>query len=116
MYKHFIWGVLGSALLGSCIPQKQESKPNVVFFLVDDLGWTDLSVMGSQDLVLKDDDLWISTQQLGLFLFNRIEGKFRNVRQFMASHESNQLRDSRITALLKDGREQLWIGTYKGLF
>ncbi|MBI9062679.1 MAG: sulfatase [Marinilabiliaceae bacterium] len=48
MFKLFSAGVLASVLLGACSTQKQESKPNVVFILVDDLGWTDLSVMGSR--------------------------------------------------------------------
>lgn len=35
-------------LLGSCGTKQERQKPNVVFILVDDLGWTDLSVMGSE--------------------------------------------------------------------
>lgn len=42
-----IFSILIIALLTSCHASKEEVKPNVVFFLVDDLGWTDLACYGS---------------------------------------------------------------------
>ncbi len=39
--------ILASVMLVSCNPDSEELNPNVVFILVDDLGWTDLGVMGS---------------------------------------------------------------------
>lgn len=36
------------SLLGTALwTQAQNQKPNIVFFLADDLGWTDLGCMGS---------------------------------------------------------------------
>ena len=38
-------GVLASSLLlGGCTPEKKASKPNIIMFLVDDMGWQDTSV------------------------------------------------------------------------
>src|SRR5262245_1573629 len=42
---------LGCALIGATLPaalpaQAQEKKPNIVFFLVDNVGWGDFSVYG----------------------------------------------------------------------
>lgn len=34
-------------LIAGCTNSKEKEKPNVIFFLVDDLGWTDLSCFGS---------------------------------------------------------------------
>jgi len=39
-------GLLASCCLGTVAPAAE--RPNVVFFLIDDLGWTDVSFMGSK--------------------------------------------------------------------
>jgi len=43
------FGILGLVplALGSCSGDKKADKPNVIFFLVDDLGWSDLGCYGS---------------------------------------------------------------------
>jgi arylsulfatase A-like enzyme len=41
-------GWLGAAFSGDVIAATPASKPNVVFFLVDDMGWMDCGVYGSQ--------------------------------------------------------------------
>lgn len=73
-------------------------------------------IQKAHDLVVIQDELWIATQQLGLFLFKRSNGGFKETGHFTASRDSNQLKDNRITTLLKDTNDQLWIGTYKGLY
>jgi len=73
-------------------------------------------IQKAHDLILMEDELWIATQQLGLFLFNRSEDGFKKAGHFTASRDSNQLKDNRVTTLLKDDQDQLWIGTYKGLY
>jgi arylsulfatase A-like enzyme len=35
-------------LSGSCIHSEEQQKPNIVFILMDDLGWTDVGYMGSE--------------------------------------------------------------------
>jgi len=42
-----LFGITPFSLIGGCTGNEAE-KPNVVFFLVDDLGWTDLGCYGSQ--------------------------------------------------------------------
>lgn len=41
-------GIVGLGLHQSCAPEKKETKPNVLFFLVDDMGWMDPSYQGSK--------------------------------------------------------------------
>ena len=49
--KVFAWLVLAAVMAFAAVPtapgQSTESRPNILFFLVDDLGWTDLSGFGS---------------------------------------------------------------------
>jgi len=48
-YRYFsalLLGLIASCLLGTVAPAAE--RPNVVFFLIDDLGWTDVSFMGSK--------------------------------------------------------------------
>lgn len=55
----------------------------------------------------KEDNIWVATEDAGLFLFNPKDGKFR--------HLSESREFSNIQALLLDG-DDLWIGTFsKGI-
>lgn len=40
--------IFGITFKGESIPFKNNSKPNIIFFLVDDLGWSDLGCYGSR--------------------------------------------------------------------
>jgi len=41
-------GIVGLGLHQSCVAETKESKPNVLFFLVDDMGWMDAGYQGSK--------------------------------------------------------------------
>jgi len=41
-------GIVGLGLHQSCVAESKESKPNVLFFLVDDMGWMDAGYQGSK--------------------------------------------------------------------
>jgi len=49
MIQRILFFIALSTLLSTCKSKKvaKENKPNIIFFLVDDLGWTDLSCYGS---------------------------------------------------------------------
>ncbi|WP_321281757.1 sulfatase [Marinifilum fragile] len=48
-YKNILLtGMVGLGLTPSCTPEKKEIKPNVLFFLVDDMGWMDAGYQGSK--------------------------------------------------------------------
>lgn len=48
-YKNILLsGILGLGLHQSCAAETKESKPNVLFFLVDDMGWMDAGYQGSK--------------------------------------------------------------------
>lgn len=42
-----ILGMVSLSIIPSCILIKKDIKPNIVFFLVDDMGWKDIGVNGS---------------------------------------------------------------------
>jgi len=66
-------------------------------------------------LVVKDE-LWVSTQQSGLYLFKQKDSGFTFKKQFIASNAPGQLNVNRITTLLLDDEKNMWVGTYKGLY
>ncbi len=70
----------------------------------------------AHDILLKGNDLWVATQQNGLYYYRNEAGFYQLVRQFMASAEAGKLPVNRITSLLMDSNSRLWVGTYKGLF
>ncbi|MCY1633482.1 sulfatase [Marinifilum sp. D737] len=48
-YKNILLtGMVGLGLTPACTPEKKEIKPNVLFFLVDDMGWMDAGYQGSK--------------------------------------------------------------------
>lgn len=70
----------------------------------------------AHDILIHKDELWVSTQQMGLFLFKKDGSKFKLEKQFLAGVDKGQLSINRITSLLIDNEERMWVGTYKGLF
>lgn len=67
-------------------------------------------------ILFDHDDLWIATQQSGLFHFRKDSTRFNLVKQYIASGEIGHLPVNRITSLLHDKDKSMWVGTYKGLF
>ena len=46
--KHLLLCLIGFATLGRSAPAANPDRPNVIFFLMDDLGWNDLGYTGSK--------------------------------------------------------------------
>lgn len=82
-----------------------------VFFKSPDLA----KINKAHDLIVKNDELWIATQQSGLFLYKWAKGEYVFVKNFISSTAPGQLPENRVTSLLFDNSDHLWLGTYKGL-
>lgn len=67
-------------------------------------------------LFFDNEQLWIATQQNGIFLFKRQSSKYRLIKQFIGGNAKGQLGDSRVTAIQKDLSGEMWFATYKGLY
>ena len=63
----------------------------------------------------RGDDLWIGTQQQGLFLYRLENDTFNLLRRYTASSEGG-IENNRISNLLTDSDGKFWIGTYNGLY
>ena len=60
--------------------------------------------------------LWVATQQNGLYRFRNDAGKYILLDHFYSGDPSNTFEDNRVSSLMTDRDENLWIGTYKGLY
>ena len=75
------------------------------------------------DLVMKavsftetDQSFYIGTQQRGLYLLEKKVGSFGNIRNFKEKYgASGQLQNDRVSYLLKDSKQRIWVATYDGL-
>jgi signal transduction histidine kinase/ligand-binding sensor domain-containing protein/DNA-binding response OmpR family regulator len=63
-----------------------------------------------------DNSLYIGTQQRGLFLVEKKTGSFGSIRNFQEKYGDNgQLQNERVSYLLKDSKQRIWVATYDGL-
>lgn len=68
------------------------------------------------DILMQNNRLWIATQQRGLFLYKKNNNRYKLEHQFIASNSDGDLHNNRISELILDEEENLWIGTYNGLY
>ncbi len=61
-------------------------------------------------------DLWVGTQQNGLYGFYYEDGQYHLKNHFHSGDQTQSFQDNRISSLVTDRMETLWIGTYKGLY
>ncbi|WP_147676715.1 hybrid sensor histidine kinase/response regulator transcription factor [Algibacter pacificus] len=68
-------------------------------------------------LVENDEVIWVGTQQDGLILLDVSNPKKPVIRdQFTNNTEKKALRSNRITSLVRDNHNKLWVGTYNGIY
>lgn len=71
----------------------------------------------AQTFIETDQSLYIGTQQRGLFLLEKKAGSFGNIRNFKEKYgASGQLQNERVSYLLKDSKQRIWVATYDGLY
>ncbi|MBN1480905.1 N-acetylgalactosamine 6-sulfate sulfatase [candidate division KSB1 bacterium] len=58
--RHFLKTAAATTIALTCTKVKNETKPNFLLILVDDLGWGDLSAYGAQDLKTPNIDALVS--------------------------------------------------------
>lgn len=58
--KKAFYFLLGSVILGSCSPLETEPKLNIVFVMVDDLGYADLSSFGNENFSTPNIDSFVA--------------------------------------------------------
>ncbi|MDT8432720.1 MAG: two-component regulator propeller domain-containing protein [Bacteroidales bacterium] len=61
-------------------------------------------------------NLFVATQQNGLYRFREQEGKYQLADHFHNGDIYSSFEDNRVSALMADADDNLWIGTYKGLY
>ena len=63
-----------------------------------------------------DLSFYIGTQQLGLFILEKKAGSFGDIRNFKEKYgASGHLQNDRVSYLLKDSKQRIWVATYDGL-
>jgi len=63
-----------------------------------------------------DQLLYIGTQQNGLFVLEKKAGAFGNISNFKEKYgATGQLQSERVSYLLKDSKQRIWVATYDGL-
>lgn len=74
-----------------------------------------LNIRQAVSFLDSDGMLWFGTLQRGLFLLNK-DNNYTLQKQFSKNNiASGDLKSDRISYLLKDSKERVWIGTYNGL-
>ncbi|TLX78230.1 response regulator [Labilibacter sediminis] len=63
-----------------------------------------------------NNQLWIATQQSGVYLFKKEDNKYRLVKHFTSGPGTSMLQDDRVTFIKKDFKGNMWFATYKGLY
>lgn len=61
-------------------------------------------------------ELWVATQQNGLYVFSFENGQYDLKSHFRSGDQNRSLEDNRVSSLVTDRSGTLWIGTYKGLY
>jgi signal transduction histidine kinase/ligand-binding sensor domain-containing protein/CheY-like chemotaxis protein len=61
-------------------------------------------------------DLWVATQQNGLYRYTKKGEGYELSTRYHSGDQYASFEDNRISALLVDHQQNLWIGTYKGLY
>ncbi len=61
-------------------------------------------------------DIWVATQQNGLYVFHSEDGRYHLRRHFHSDDQNRSFEVNRISSLVTDQMGTLWIGTYKGLY
>lgn len=64
----------------------------------------------------RGNNLWVATQQNGLYWFVKKAEQYHLKRRFYSGDQTNTFQDNRISTLKYDESDNLWIGTYKGLY
>ncbi|MGV8827793.1 MAG: two-component regulator propeller domain-containing protein [Breznakibacter sp.] len=90
---------------------RYKMKRAAVFFDSPDLQ----GIEKVQDLFFDHSDLWIGTQQKGLFLFRREGLVYREHKNYNSQNRQCFLPENRVTSVLKN-KNDLWVATYQGLF
>jgi signal transduction histidine kinase/ligand-binding sensor domain-containing protein/DNA-binding response OmpR family regulator len=75
------------------------------------------AIMKAVSFTETDRSLYIGTQQRGLFLLEKNAGSFGNFRNFKEKYgAAGKLQNDRVSYLLKDSKQRIWVATYDGLF
>ncbi|NOU61758.1 hybrid sensor histidine kinase/response regulator transcription factor [Marinifilum caeruleilacunae] len=74
------------------------------------------NVLKAQDFKNYDDELWIATQQTGLFVFDNKQGKYQLAKKIRRSESKSNIGSIKISSLCKDQVGRLWVTTYNGLY
>ena len=73
-------------------------------------------IMKAVSFTETDQSFYIGTQQLGLFLLEKKAGSFGNIKNFKEKFGANgHLQNDRVSYLLKDSKQRIWVATYDGL-
>jgi len=78
---------------------------------------SDLNLVSKAHAMLHDDKyLWVATQDDGLLMYEYNSQKYVLRRHFGSHTEASPFNTNRISTLIKDLKNRLWVGTYKGLY
>lgn len=73
-------------------------------------------IIKAESFTETDHSLYIGTQQRGLFMLEKKAGVFGNIKNFREKYgAAGQLQSERVSYLLKDSKERIWVATYDGL-